>query len=161
MNVAYTSSDQQDKFPESERTPRPVMPAMMKGLFCRCPSCGRGQLFKGYLKSVHACDACSEEIHHHRADDAPPYFTITIVGHIIIPALLAVEVLYRPEPWVHLALWLPLTVILSLGMLRPIKGSLIGLQWALYMHGFDPEFTDDLPEPDPASSVQINSQGQA
>ncbi|WP_417688927.1 DUF983 domain-containing protein [Roseibium sp.] len=154
MNVAYTSPDAHASEAKSERPARPVMPAMLRGLFCRCPSCGNGKLFSGYLTSVHTCESCGEEIHHHRADDAPPYFTITVVGHIIIPALLALEVLYRPEVWVHLALWIPLTLILSLGMLRPIKGSLIGLQWALYMHGFDPEFSEELPEPDPADTLQ-------
>ena len=68
--------------------------------------------------------------------------------------MLTVEVLYHPEIWIHMSLWIPLTLILSLGLLRPIKGALVGLQWALYMHGFDPEAGDDLPEPDPAASIR-------
>jgi len=156
MNVSYRSA--QGEEPATDEKPaRRILPAMMRGLMCRCPSCGKGKLFKGYLKTVHACEACGEEIHHHRADDAPPYFTITIVGHIIIPALLIVEVMYRPELWVHMALWLPLTIILSLGMLQPIKGALVGLQWALYMHGFDPDASEDLPEPDPAETAHYHS----
>lgn len=153
MNVTYGSSQTDQSDPEATRAERKVLPAVMRGMFGKCPACGQGKLFKGYLKTVHSCEACGEEIHHHRADDAPPYFTITIVGHIIIPALLAVEVFYRPEAWVHLALWIPLTLFLSLGMLRPIKGALVGLQWALFMHGFDPEATEDLPEQDPARLV--------
>lgn len=154
MNVEYKTDLPHDEAPATGKPPRQVMNAVSRGFMHRCPSCGNGHLFSGFLKTVHSCDACGEEIHHHRADDAPPYFTITIVGHIIIPALLAVEVFYRPEIWVHMAIWLPLTLILSLGMLQPIKGALVGLQWALYMHGFDPETEEDLPEPDPAASVR-------
>ncbi|MCV0428889.1 MAG: DUF983 domain-containing protein [Roseibium sp.] len=121
------------------------MQAMLRGAFNKCMNCGRGRVFNGFLKNNHACSVCGEEFHHHRADDAPPYFTITIVGHIIIPALLVVEVLWRPAIWIHMSLWLPLTILLSLGLMRPIKGALIGLQWALYMHGFDPDAEDDLP----------------
>jgi uncharacterized protein (DUF983 family) len=154
MNVEYKTDLPHEEPAATGKPPRNVMNAVTRGLKQRCPSCGTGRLFSGFLKTVHSCDTCNEEIHHHRADDAPPYFTITIVGHIIIPALLAVEVFYRPEIWIHMAIWLPLTLILSLGMLQPIKGALVGLQWALYMHGFDPETEEDLPEPDPAASVR-------
>lgn len=132
-----------DAYPRKPR--REPLKAISRGFFCRCPKCGEGKLFNGYLKSKYDCSVCGEEFHHHRADDAPPYFTITIVGHIIIPAMLALELMVRPEAWVHMVLWLPLTLILSLGFLRPVKGALIGLQWALYMHGFDPEAEDDMP----------------
>lgn len=133
-----------------QRPARKVLPAMMRGALGRCPNCGTGKLFQGYLTTREACSHCGEAFHHHRADDAPPYFTITVVGHIVLPGLLAVEMLYRPALWVHMAVWLPLTLALSLGLLRPIKGALIGLQWALYMHGFDPQSSGDEPLPDPA-----------
>lgn len=138
---------------------RSVVKAMLCGLAGRCPSCGKGKLFHGYLKTVPVCEVCGEEIHHHRADDAPPYFTITIVGHIIIPALLAVELAYHPAAWVHLSLWLPLTIILSLGLLRPVKGALVSLQWALYMHGFNPYSGAEEPEIEPVPPSQNGSQG--
>lgn len=154
MNVQYTAGTPDSAERASARPQRRVLAAMLKGLRCRCPNCGSGKLFKGYLDTQPACTACGEELHHHRADDAPPYFTITIVGHIVIPALLAVEIMYHPELWIHMSLWVPLTLILSLGLLRPIKGALIGLQWALYMHGFDPEAREDLPEPDPAAGMR-------
>ncbi|MFD1696845.1 DUF983 domain-containing protein [Roseibium aestuarii] len=137
-----------------ERRERNVLQSMVRGSLNRCPHCGKGKLFKGYLTTNYACSACGEEFHHHRADDAPPYFTITLVGHIIIPALLAVEMLYRPALWIHMALWLPLTLILSLVFLRPIKGALVGLQWALFMHGFDPLSGEDEPHPDPADLLK-------
>ena len=146
MTVRYEVNKDID-VPESvpDKPRRPVIQAMLRGAFNRCMKCGRGHLFNGFLKNNTTCSVCGEEFHHHRADDAPPYFTITIVGHIIIPALLVVEVLWRPAIWIHMTLWLPLTVLLSLGLMRPIKGALIGLQWALYMHGFDPDAEDDLP----------------
>jgi uncharacterized protein (DUF983 family) len=75
-------------------------------------------------------------MHHQRADDAPPYFTMVIVCHVIVGGVLLLEQTYAPPTWVHLALWLPLTVIMSLWLLPRIKGSLVGLQWALRMHGF-------------------------
>jgi len=96
-------------------------------------------MFNGYLTVAEACDACGEDLSHQRADDAPPYFTITIVAHIVVPLMLIVEMTWHLSNTTHLAIWLPLTAILTLGLLRPIKGAIVGLQWALYMHGFDPE----------------------
>jgi uncharacterized protein (DUF983 family) len=101
-------------------------------------------MFRRYLKVADACPHCGEELHHHRADDAPPYFTIVIVGHIVVGLVLAVEMAYRPPLWVHAALWLPLTLILTLVVLQVVKGALVALQWALLMHGFDPEAKEDI-----------------
>ncbi len=117
---------------------RSVGAAMRAGMRGRCPSCGKGSLFSAYLKVRDTCPACGEALHHQRADDAPPYFTITLVGHIVVPGLLLMERFLAPPMWVQAAIWLPATVILSLLLLPPIKGALIGLQWANYMHGFDP-----------------------
>ncbi|MCX5495442.1 DUF983 domain-containing protein [Kaistia dalseonensis] len=117
---------------------RSVWQAMRRGFACRCPNCGRGKLFKGYLTVVDRCEACGEDLSHQRADDAPPYFTILVVGHIVVPLMLIVETTWHLSNVTNLAIWLPLTLILTLGLLRPIKGSVVGLQWALYMHGFDP-----------------------
>lgn len=111
---------------------------MMNGLRMRCPACGEGKLFCGYLKVNEYCPACHEELWHQRADDAPPYMVITIVGHIIVPLVLAVEMALHPAIWLHMVIWLPLTAILSLVMLPPAKGALVGYQWAMRMHGFDP-----------------------
>lgn len=78
-------------------------------------------------------------MHHQRADDAPPYFTIFIVGHIVIPLLLLVERVWRPELWVHFSIWLPLTLLLTLWLLPRTKGATVGMQWAFRMHGFGAE----------------------
>jgi uncharacterized protein (DUF983 family) len=111
-------------------------------------------MFKGFTTVNDACPACQEVLSHQRADDFPPYVTMFITGHVVVASMLLVERAYHPEIWIHMALWLPLTLILSLGLLRPIKGAIIGLQWALYMHGFDLRKGDDEPVPDPAGSLR-------
>jgi uncharacterized protein (DUF983 family) len=120
-----------------ERPRRDVWRAMLVGALGRCPACGEGPLFGRYLKVQDACPRCGEALHHHRADDAPPYFTILILGHVIVAAILPVERAFAPPLWVHAALWLPLTLGLALFMLPRIKGAIVGLQWAFYMHGFE------------------------
>lgn len=154
MSVTYIEAAGVTIDTPRDKPRRNVGEAMLRGMVCRCPACGKGKLFSGFLTVSPTCSACGTELHHHRADDAPPYFTITIVGHIIIPAMLAVELMYRPEVWVHMSLWLTLTVILSLGFLRPVKGALVGLQWALYMHGFDPDSEEDLPIAEPVANLR-------
>jgi uncharacterized protein (DUF983 family) len=128
---------------DREAGDRPVFQSMLRGAKLKCPACGVGALYRRFLKVSDTCPNCGEELHHHRADDAPPYFTIVIVGHIVVGLVLFVEMTYRPPLWVHAALWLPLTIILALVLLPSIKGALIGLQWALRMHGFDPNATED------------------
>lgn len=124
--------------PTSEPPPRALAPALWAGWRQRCPACGTGRIFGRFLKVNDACPHCGEHLAHHRADDAPPYFTILIVGHIIVGLVLSIEQIFAPPTWVHMALWLPLTVIASLLVLPRVKGMLVALQWALYMHGFDP-----------------------
>jgi uncharacterized protein (DUF983 family) len=124
--------------PELARPTRDVMQAMIRGFRGQCPNCGKGRLFRAFLKVTDNCPACGEDLSHHRADDAPAYFVILIVGHIIVALALEVEILYAPPYWVHVALWLPLTIGMALGLLQPIKGAIVGLQWANYMHGFEP-----------------------
>lgn len=127
------------------RTPRNVSQAMWHGLRGKCPNCGTGNLFRKYLKVADTCGHCGEALHHQRADDAPPYLTIFVVGHIMVPLVIYVELAMQPAFWVHAALWLPLTIALSLIVLSPMKGAVVGLQWALYMHGFDPDGAIDDP----------------
>ena len=136
--------------PVDPLAPRKTAEAMMRGARLHCPACGEGSLYKKYLKVADTCSSCGEELHHHRADDAPAYFTISIVGHIVVGGILVLERIYSPETWVHMALWLPLTLLLSLALLPVIKGALVGLQWANRMHGFGG--TEDAPEPEPMAA---------
>lgn len=121
---------------------RAVKPAMLRGWRLRCPSCGTGPMFKGYLKVREACPACGQELHHHRADDGPAYLTILIVGHLLAPALLFTYSKWRPEPLVMVVGFTIGTVALSLYLLPRLKGALVALQWANRMHGFGSEPRD-------------------
>ena len=111
--------------------PAPWFLGMRRGLARRCPACGIGPLYRGYVKQQPVCSQCGENLLQYRADDAPAYFTILIIGHIVVPAVLLLEVLYHPPTSLQLMLWIPFTVALAVLALPRIKGALIGLQWAL------------------------------
>lgn len=115
---------------------RDPWPAIGRGFLCRCPHCGEGKLFRTFLKVVDRCSACGEDFRHQRADDFPAYLVILIVGHLLVPIALFVETEYAPSYVVQLAVWLPLALIMSLALLQPVKGGIVGLQWAFRMHGF-------------------------
>jgi uncharacterized protein (DUF983 family) len=134
----------QDKSGAYQIDGRSILGSLLRGAMLKCPACGKGAMFQRYLKVADHCPQCGEALHHQRADDAPPYFTIVIVGHVVVGLVLAVEMAYRPPLWVHAALWLPLTVILTLLVLPLVKGALVALQWALLMHGFDPDFKEEI-----------------
>ena len=135
---------------------RSVAAAMMCGARQRCPACGKGRLFRAFLKVNEACPVCAEALHHQRADDAPAYFTMVVVAHVVVGGILVLEKAMAPATWVQLVIWLPLTAILSLALLPRIKGMLVGLQWALRMHGFGG--SSDAAEPDPAATTQAGAQ---
>lgn len=113
--------------PPAARAKPPLATGIMRGLQCRCPQCGAGKLFNGYLRLVDSCTHCGTVLGTARADDAPPYFTIVVVGHIIVPLLLWMERAYEPSLWLMAAIFLPLTAVLTLGLLRPIKGATVGV----------------------------------
>ena len=112
-------------------------------------------MYGKYLKVNDACLTCGTELHHHRADDAPPYFVMTITAHVVVGGILLVERNFNVETWVQMAIWMPILVLLSLWLLPRVKGALIGYQWALRMHGFGHGAYEgaDLPpvEPKPAA----------
>ncbi|MGE0223879.1 MAG: DUF983 domain-containing protein [Acetobacteraceae bacterium] len=116
----------------------PVWTAIMRGLVGHCPACGESHLFNGYLRVVPECRNCHAPLGLARADDAPPYFTIFVVGHIIVPLMLLVERAQEPDVWVMAAIFLPLTAILCLALLRPIKGGTVGVMVTLNMLKNDP-----------------------
>jgi uncharacterized protein (DUF983 family) len=128
--IAWTS-------PVEEAPPeRSVRLSIKRGLLGTCPACGSGKLFRAYLKPVDACAACGEVMSHHRADDLPAYLVILIVGHITVGGFLMTDLVWRMSDWAHLAIWAPMTLILALLLIQPVKGAVIGLQWAMRMHGF-------------------------
>ena len=128
-----------DRSPETNAWPMPALStAIGRGLLGHCPACGKGRVFKGYLKVVGACSNCAAPLGLARADDAPPYFTILVVGHIIIPLLFVVERSAQWPLWVMSAIFLPLSLALTLGLIRPIKGGTVGLMLNLNMLKSDP-----------------------
>jgi uncharacterized protein (DUF983 family) len=118
---------------------RPVYEAMRRGFFGKCPHCGKGRLFRAFLKTVDRCSECGEEMHHHRADDLPAYLVIVIVGHVVVAGFMGFEAATDWSSWVHLSVWVPITILMSLALIGPVKGAVVGLQWALRMHGFGSE----------------------
>ena len=124
---------------------RDLWTAMKRGFRCRCPRCGEGKLFRAFLKTANNCSVCGLDFTPHRADDLPAYLVIVVVGHIVVPAALWIETNYSPAVWLQLSIYLPLTFILSLLLLQPVKGGVVGFQWALRMHGFDENAPSDIP----------------
>ncbi len=116
---------------------RDVWTALKRGLRGRCPRCGEGKLFRAFLKVDDHCSVCQLDFTPHRADDLPAYLVIVIVGHIVVPTILWIETDYSPSVPLQLSIYLPLTLILSLLLLQPVKGAVVAIQWALRMHGFD------------------------
>lgn len=129
--------------PGSAEMPRDTGLAMRRGALGRCPACGEGRVFNGYLTVRDSCPQCHEPLHHQRADDGPAYLTILIVSHLIGPLLLIVFMAYRPSPMMMFAGFGIGAIIASLLLLPRIKGAMVGFQWARRMHGFgdahDPE----------------------
>jgi uncharacterized protein (DUF983 family) len=122
---------------------RDVWTAMKRGFRGRCPRCGEGKLFRAFLKVADHCSVCGLDFTPHRADDLPAYLVIVIVGHIVVPTALLIETNYSPPVALQLAIYLPVTLVASLLLLQPVKGAVVGIQWALRMHGFD----EKNPEP--------------
>lgn len=110
--------------------------AMGRGFVGRCPHCGVGRIFGRFLKVQPDCEACGLELHHHRADDLPPYVVIFIVAHAVGFLILETESAYEVPLGVEIAVWPTVTLGLALGLLQPVKGAVVGLQYALGMHGF-------------------------
>src|SRR5262245_65983064 len=89
----------------------PPMRALLRGMLGRCPCCGHGRMFGAFLKVSDRCEACGEELHHHRADDFPAYIVIFIVGHALMRIVLYVETNFAPSYWIEAAIGRPAVVI--------------------------------------------------
>ena len=100
------------------------------GLKCRCPRCGEGALYSGFLTTRPACQSCGLDYDFADAGDGPAVFVILFIGFLIVGLALYVEFTFEPPYWVHALLWIPLTLITALGLLRPLKATLIALQYA-------------------------------
>jgi uncharacterized protein (DUF983 family) len=118
------------------------MKAIGNGLLCRCPNCGKGKLYRSYLKLNSSCSECGLDFSEARADDFPPYIAIFIVGHVLVGWMLHAEMSGPVDPMLYVWTMIPAAILLPLIMLPSIKGGVVGLQWANYMHGFDPARSD-------------------
>jgi uncharacterized protein (DUF983 family) len=109
---------------------RSVLVGMKRGAGQRCPNCGEGHLYRKYLK-VQACEACGNDNARYPADDAPPYFTILIVGHLIVAPLLFFPWIWQANVWLVLGTVMPALLLATLAFLPVVKGAVVGLHWAI------------------------------
>ena len=107
----------------------PPIPAISAGLAGRCPRCGDGHLFAGFINVAPRCEVCGLDFAFTDSGDGPAVFVALFGGFVVLGAALWTEVAYQPPMWVHMVVFLPLTLIVCLGMLRPLKGVLIALQY--------------------------------
>lgn len=119
---------------QPDRSPRlppwpvpPLLTALGRGIAGRCPACGKTHVFAGFLRIVRECLACHAPLGTARADDAPPYFVILITGHIVIPAMVLTQKLGNPTSLQMTAIFVPLTLALAVGLLRPVKGGVLAV----------------------------------
>ncbi|MBU2992689.1 DUF983 domain-containing protein [Octadecabacter sp. 1_MG-2023] len=115
---------------------RPTKPAILRGLRRRCPNCGEGNIFDGYLKVVDHCPVCNEDLSHNRADDGPAYLTILVVGHVLAILMHLGFSQFRPDPLLFASVLTVICVGLSLFLLPRFKGMIVAIQWSRRMHGF-------------------------
>ncbi len=108
---------------------RSLRAPIARGLACRCPRCGGGKLFSGFLSLRPHCEDCGLDYSFVDAGDGPAVFVIFFAGFVVVFAALGVEVAFAPPFWVHAVLWLPLILIVTLAPLRPVKGVMIALQY--------------------------------
>ena len=113
----------------SETRIYPKRSAFATGLACRCPRCGEGKLFAGFLDVKPACEVCGLDYAFADAGDGPAVFVILLAGFIVVGAALVVEFKYQPPFWLHALLWGPLVLLVTIGPLRPLKALLIALQY--------------------------------
>ncbi len=99
------------------------------GFACRCPRCGRGKLYKGFLTVADRCEACGLDLKKADSGDGPAVFMIFILGFLIVPLAVVVQLRFEPPMWVYAVVW-PLVILgLALGLLRPLKAVMIALQF--------------------------------
>ena len=122
--------------PDKNGAPRPIGRAIGLGLRGKCPACGEGRLFRTFLKPADRCPWCGEALDGHQADDFPSYIVILLLGHILVPTMIEVNLFFAiPLLWQSI-IWPVLTLILAVALIQPVKGAVIAFQWARRMHGF-------------------------
>ena len=110
-----------------------ILTGLKRGLSRRCPNCGEGRLFIKYLEVRCPCESCGTDNTIYPSDDFPPYLTILITGHVLVPLFILTDRVYEPPLWLESVIWLPATVIMCLALLPLMKGATVGLCWATNM----------------------------
>jgi uncharacterized protein (DUF983 family) len=116
--------------------PHPPVSPWRAGLACKCPRCGEGKLFAGFLKLAEQCPVCGQSFKGADPGDGPAFFVMFIVGAIVVAGAVVVEVLFEPAYWVHVVLWVPAVFALSAVLLRPAKALLVAFQFKNRLHDF-------------------------
>lgn len=114
----------------------PPVSALRAGFLCRCPRCGLGRLYSGYLTVAARCGHCGLDLGAQDSGDGPAVFVIFVVGFAVVALALVLEVTYQPPVWLHLVIELPLILVGSLALLRPFKAILIALQFKHKAHEY-------------------------
>ena len=123
----------------SPTDPRDLRTAVLRGVKGKCPACGDAALFGRFLKPVSHCPACEQGWTHQRADDLPAYLVVLILGHVLVPLVVAANLRFDMAMWIQMTLWPGLALLFAMLMIQPAKGAVVGLQWARRMHGFSRE----------------------
>lgn len=131
MSIAETTSA------PGLRDDRPLTPALLRGLRCKCPACGEASMMEGFLRVRDTCPSCGEDLSHQRADDGPAYLTMLVTLKTVTPLMVASMFLWDLHPAVLFAVFSILLVALSLFLLPRFKGMIVAFQWARRMHGFE------------------------
>jgi len=118
------------------RGERDTRSALLRGLRGDCPACGQARLFARFLKPVPHCPSCGQDWTLHSADDMPAYLVVLILGHVLVPVMVAVNMRYDVPLWIDMLIWPGLALVMAVMMIQPAKGAVIGFQWARRMHGF-------------------------
>jgi len=124
----------------------------LAGLLGRCPRCGEGPLFKSYLKVAERCSACDLDFSDEDSGDGPAVFVMSIVGFIVVPAALVLEVTVTPPMWLHMVLWLPIATLITLALLPPFKATLFALQYKHNAHEAQLDLGPSVAEPQPQAA---------
>ena len=115
----------------------PPVPPLRAGLACRCPRCGRGKLYSGVLTVADRCAVCGLDLSPHDSGDGPAVFVIFILGAVVVPLALLLEVTAAPPMWLHMVIWPPVIVALALVLLRPMKATLVAYHYKNLRHEYD------------------------
>lgn len=121
---------------QEQHPPRNLWLSMVLGAKSLCPSCGKTKLFTTGLKVQDKCSSCQEEFHHHRADDLPAYLNIFVVGHVVVAVMMIAMSWQLISMWSLMGITIAAAILIAVLAMRPLKGIVVGAQWALRMHGF-------------------------